>query len=653
MSKRAHRSPLLTARDGMWLVLTVATTLAPHLGNLPIWLAGVATLLLAARLFVDLHRIPAPGKILLTTMAVAITVLTGVHFGELFGRAPGLALLTAFLGLKLLEARTRRDGLAVVLLCFFMQLGQFLQSQTMNTAVFTMIGVIMATSTLARLHGVANAKGSIRLAILLALQGVPLMLVLFLLFPRIQGPLWGLPGDAFAATTGLSGSMQPGSISNLVRSGEIVFRAEFSGEAPSPRLRYWRGPVLSKFDGRTWTQSNHREAKTPFYRVSGTAYSYTMTLEPNGQRWLLALEVPIGGPDQARYSSDYQLLSERPVTSRIRYSARAYPEARTGAEATEDILQEALALPDSDNPRARRLGQNLRQRHDAPRMRITALLEQFRESALIYTLNPPLLGNNPVDEFLFDTRRGFCEHFASAFVFIARAAGVPARIVTGYQGGEQNPVDHSIVVRQSDAHAWAEVWLKGHGWVRVDPTAESSPSRIDDGIRTALAGEVDLPFVIRADFDWLQAARYRWEAANNAWNQWVLGYDPRRQRLLLNLLGLDSTDWRQLTFVIFLLSLLIVATLMRWVYARPSDCDELDRSWRKLCAILARAGVERMHNEGPLDFSRRAATLRPDLANQLEQIGSLYAFLRYGLRGPDDLQKRTTLKKLVDELGKQ
>lgn len=653
MTERRRQSRQLNPGDGVWLALAVIATLVPHLGTLPIWLAVATIPLLAARLLVDLRGFPPPGKIVLTIVAVAITLLTGLHFQQIFGRAPGLALLSAFLCLKLLEARTQRDGHAVVLLSFFMQLGLFLQSQSMAAAAFSAIGVLVAIATLARLQGMANAKQAARLAILLVMQAIPLTLVLFVLFPRIHGPLWGLPGDAFSSKTGLSETMQPGTISNLVRSGDIVFRAAFSGELPPAKLRYWRGPVLSNFDGRTWRQASHTEAQQPFYRASGKAYGYTMTLEANNQRWLLALEVPIGGPTDVRYSSDYQLLSKSPIASRIRFSATAYPETRLGMSASESALHQALALPASGNPRARRLGEALKLRHDAPEKRVAGLLAHFRSSALLYTLNPPLLSSDTIDEFLFDTRSGFCEHFASAFVFVARAAGVPARVVTGYQGGEQNPVDGSLVVRQSDAHAWAEVWLKDRGWMRIDPTAESNPSRIDDGIGTALAGEFGLPFMIRADLDWIQPLRYRWEAVSNAWNQWVLGYDPGRQRQLLGMLGLNSADRQQLAIFMFLLSALIVAALMLWVYVRPRDGDELDRKWRKLCAILARKGVKRAHNEGPLDFSRRAAAARPELADRLEQIGSLYADLRYGPWGSRDARALAALEKLINEIGKR
>lgn len=653
MPEEKRRSPPLFPADGLWLVLTVAITLLPHLGALPLWLGGGVILLLGARLLTDLRAAPPPGKVVLGLLALALTVLIGMHYQQIFGRAPGLALLSAFLCLKLLEARTRRDALAVVLLSFFMQLGQFLQSQSMGTAAFTVLGVLVATASLLRLQGMTDIRAVARLASLLALQGLPLMLLLFVLFPRVQGPLWGLPGDAFSGTTGLSESMEPGSISNLVRSGEIVFRADFSGEPPPPRLRYWRGPVLSTFDGRSWTQARRSEAGTPFYRTEGKAYAYTMTLEPNRQRWLLALEVPLGGPDNTRYSSDFQLLSKDPVNGRLRYSASAYPETRTGLSASPAALRAQLAVPSAGNPRARALGDELQRTYQNPAARIAALVGRFRENALIYTLNPPLLGANPIDEFLFETRRGFCEHFASAFVFVARAAGVPARIVTGYQGGELNPVDGSLVVRQSDAHAWTEVWLEGRGWTRVDPTAESNPSRVDDGIGTALSGEAGLPFMIRADLDWLHAARYRWEAVNNAWNQWVLGYDPLRQRQLLGLLGMKSVDWRQLTALMFALCGIVMAMLLAWAYARPRDGDALDKSWSKLCAILKRRGVTRSANEGPLDFTRRAASALPEQADRLERIGALYARLRYGPGGDDDDPTGTTLERLIEEIGKR
>lgn len=653
MARRRRQGRELEATDGLWLALTAALTLAPHLVTLPIWLAGVTIVLLASRLMMDLGHLPPPRKGLLTLAGIAIFAMVGFHFHQLFGRGPGLALLSAFLCLKLLEARHLRDGYAVVLLSFFMQLGQFLQSQSISMGFLAVLGVFAAVATLTRLQGVRHPKPALRLAGQLLLQGLPLMLVLFVLFPRIEGPLWGMPGDAFSGTTGLSDSMQPGSISNLVRSGEIAFRAEFEDDIPPPRLRYWRGPVLTAFDGRTWLPGRHAEATAPDYRGSGKAYSYRMTLEPSNQRWLLALEVPTSGPPDASYASDFLLLSRAPVRNRIRFSATSHPDTRIGVAEHPERLRAALTLPAAGNPRARELGMQIRLSHADPGSRIGALLKHFRDSALIYTLAPPMLGTDTVDGFLFDTHRGFCEHFASAFVFTARAAEVPARVVTGYQGGEQNPLDGSIVVRQSDAHAWAEVWLAGRGWVRVDPTAESNPLRIDDGITAALSGEADLPFVIRADLDWLLAARHRWEAVGNAWNQWVLGYDPVRQRHLLGMLGMREANWQQLAAAIFALSSAVIAALLAWVYFRPRRGDTLDRSWEKLCAILRRRGIVRGVHEGPLDYTRRAAAARPEWASELEQIGGLYARLRYGPPAAQNPEARARLKQLINEIGKR
>jgi transglutaminase-like putative cysteine protease len=292
------------------------------------------------------------------------------------------------------------------------------------------------------------------------------------------------------------------------------------------------------------------------------------------------------------------------------------------------ILQQALALPKEINPRTRALASEWASR--PPEKIAAAALAMFRNEDFYYTLRPSLLGANAMDEFLFDSRRGFCEHYASAFVFLMRAAGVPARVVAGYQGGELNPVDGYLVVRQSDAHAWAEIWLAGQGWVRFDPTAAVAPSRIEQGIDAALPAGEPLPMIVRLDSDWLRQLRNRWEAANNTWNQWVLGYNPQRQREVLSRLGWRDPDWRGMSASLAILCGLALLLVTLWTLPRRLAADPVQRAWQKYCAALKRRGIPRAEWEGPLDFAHRVAREKPDLAALTNEAAGYYAELRYG-----------------------
>jgi transglutaminase-like putative cysteine protease len=392
-----------------------------------------------------------------------------LEFHHFFGKEPGIALLAGLLSLKLLETDCC-DARAAVLLSLFMQLGQFLYQQDMAIAALALLGTLASIGTLLALQGRAEAVAPRALAALrLLLQALPLMLVLFLLFPRVQGPCGGCRPTPTAPSAG-----SPTTCTGRHRAGQRIGRdrlpRRLRGRPAAAAERYWRGPVLTRFDGRTWRPgpSSGRPALLP---EQGTAYPYTLTLEPHNQHWLLALDFPARRP--AAYGDDFRLLSREPVRSRLRLELVAHPATPVGLTRPATCC-EALALPPGFNPRTRALGEQLRaaagRADDIPALAI----RHFRDSRLAYTLTPPL-GRDDVDSFLFDTRQGFCEHFAAAFVVTMRAAGVPARVVTGYQGGEINPVDGTLVVRQSDAHAWAEVWLAGKGWLRVDPTAASAP----------------------------------------------------------------------------------------------------------------------------------------------------------------------------------
>lgn len=619
----------LSADPLRWAAACAGATLLPHLPRLPIWLGALAALILLWRVLSQLKAPSAAPRFLSPLLAVAAGGLILFEYGTLFGKQAGIALLALLLGLKYLECQRPRDVQVLVLLCFFLQLGLFFDTQSPLTGVGALAGAVLATGSLLSLHTRHPVRAQLRTAGVLMLQALPFMILLFVLFPRIPGPLWGLPADAFSGRTGLSDSMQPGAISELSQSGEIAFRAAFRGEVPPPALRYWRGPVLTDFDGQRWTIRRSTTADQPDYATTGTAYTYDMTLEAHSRRWLLALDYPAAGIADATYAADFTVLGRTPIDQRMRYAASAYPHSLVGQNEAPASLDGALNLPEASNPRTRALAEQLKGRHQTPEHIVTAAIAWLREADLAYTLRPPRLGIDTADAFLFDTRQGFCEHFASAFVVLMRAAGVPARVVTGYQGGEINPFDNSMVVRQSDAHAWAEVWLAGEGWRRVDPTAASAPRRIDGGLAAALPEDSALPFLVRPNLTWLRTLRDRWEFLGNAWNQWVLGFDQKTQRSLLRRLGLHTDDWRQMGMAMLIGIGGLLAALAWWAQHRAAPRDPLQRAWQHFERKLARAGVPRLPWEGPADYANRAASHCPEHADAIRAIAHRYARLRY------------------------
>jgi transglutaminase-like putative cysteine protease len=621
----------VSRRQSLWLLLAAIATCAPLTAHMPLWLSlgAGATLLWRGLLSWQGWRLPARWLLILLVAIGSLGVF--LEYRSLFGRTPGIALLLIFLSLKLLELRAPRDAVVSVLLCYFLILGQFLFTQTIPTALLTGIAVIITTAALlAANDDRPTVLQQLRRTGLLLLQALPFMLLLFMLFPRINGPLWGLPEDRRTALSGLSETMSPGSIAQLSQSDEIAFRVRFSGSTPAQSQLYWRGPVLPIMDGRTWRMAPFRHFyTTPPYPLTGKTIDYELTLEPHGKRWLFALELPATLPPESALTGDYQLLTRQIVRNRLRYTQRAIPEAVSGQEETPEVLRESLRLPADGNPRTRAVAQTWRQRHVNDEAAILNTANDFfARQLLIYTLNPPLAERDPVDEFLFDSKRGFCEHFAAAFTVAMRAAGIPARVVTGYQGGEINPVDGYLVVRQYDAHAWSEVWLAGHGWIRVDPTAISAPRRIDSSITSAISADEAATLLANQRLAWLRTLRYQLDAVTNGWNQWVLGYNPQRQRDLLNQLGLNA-DWRNMTALLAVLCGIALLLLTAWILRQRQRPDPALVAWRHFTKRLARRGVVWQVWEGPLAFAARAMRHLPMHAASINDIAQGYISLRY------------------------
>jgi transglutaminase-like putative cysteine protease len=569
-----------------------------------------------------------------------------------------LVLLVAF---KMLEMRARRDLFVVIFLCFFLLLTTFFYMQGIGTAL--MMAAALVTLFTAQLSfqftgRVPPLGRRFWLAGRMVLLAVPFALLLFFVFPRIQGPLWGMPGDAGAGRTGLSNSMAPGNLSNLAQSGETAFRVQFSGAVPPQAQLYWRGVVLGDFDGRAWTQlAPAADRRVPInVTLRGAAVRHQVTLEPSSQRWLFALDLPAELPrvpgNPASASEEMELAAAYPIDQRVRYEVVSHPVYSLQADAELAGAERWLALPDGFNPRALAAGLALRREAD-PLKRASKVLRGFRTDTFSYTLEPPPLGRDSVDDFLFRTKAGFCEHYASAFVFLMRAAGVPARVVTGYQGGELNPVDGFLTVRQSDAHAWAEIWVARRGWLRVDPTAAVAPERVQrGGLARALPrrnpfgieGLGDL-MLFGADRSSVFAQlRFELSAMDNGWNQWVLNYTRERQLIVLESVKSGALSWRTLAVAAAGVLLVWLAYAMR---ARRRG-DPVDALYSALCLQLGRLGMARGADEGPNAYRERIdiSRLEPQHKNAAAQFLRLYSAYKYSAQ-PSDPGLAATLKSLL------
>jgi transglutaminase-like putative cysteine protease len=606
-------------RDTIVLLGAVALVVAPHFDHLPWWATSLLVLLWAWRLWLSLSRGALPGRFAMLPLLGGAAGAVWVQHGTLVGREAGVTFLLLLMALKLLEMRARRDVIVVIFLCFFILLTEYLFSQSLAVAVLTVTAIILLFFVLVSANLVEqdlSAMRKVRLVGLVFAKSLPLAAAMFLLFPRVSGPLWGLPGDGQGNHTGLSDSMSPGSISRLLESNEIAFRAQFASAPPPNEELYWRGPVLGYFSGRYWAPLRARSVEAPQLDLRGDTAAetrYTVTLEAHQRDWLFALEMaalPVDDPLAARFNSEAQMLAKELITERVRYELVSYTRFAIGLNETPESLREWVQLPDGFNPRTREFARELRRRvpendPNAPHRLALAFLDHLRSGGYLYTLEPPLLGRHSVDEFLFDTRLGYCEHYASAFVVVMRMLGVPARVVTGYQGGELNPVDRFLTVRQSDAHAWAEIWMAGEGWVRVDPTAVVAPVRIESGA-TEIARQQGLAPLGAAvgRIDWIRRLRFNWEAVQNAWHQWVLSYSPERQRDFLLKLGLvpdvSTLGWLFAGSLIILLSLLAFFSLRH-----RSERDPLAELFARFQGRLLAAGISVRPHEGPRDLSRR------------------------------------------------
>ena len=632
---KAIRSELL------WLYAGINLAIIPHYSRIPFWISLLFVALSLWRLMLPvsgLNRYRDSPLLLLMKLTIGAGIITGIliSYGTLTGRDASVALLISLAGLKFLETVQERDYYITVFLGFFLILTGFLFSQTLPMAIYMFVVVWVLIGVLISINdqsGFINTRARLLKAGILLLQSIPLMLVVFLLFPRVPGPLWGLPKDANAALSGISDEMSPGSISDLILSDKIAFRVKFKGTVPEQSLLYWRGPVLWQTDGVKWTQDKPRKPAN-IITSRANAVEYTVTLEPTSQNWLFGLELPDRPPEDSIFTHDMQIRTRRPVRNIIQYSLVSHTDYKFEPGDPQELMT-ALQLPHGYHGKAVKLGRSWRLEGLSDREIVNRTLQMFNTGEFYYTLTPPLYLQDSVDEFLFDARRGFCEHYAAAFVVLMRAAGIPARVVTGYQGGTINNIDNYLVVRQRDAHAWTEVWFGNQGWIRIDPTSAVSPERISYGIENALPDSIiDIPLGLQnnavARNLWLQI-RNTYEAVNNRWNQWVLAYDLKQQRNFLNYVGLKDIDWRGMTVWLFAVTCGMFLIVSFWLFRYPAkSTDPVRVLYDDFCRKMAGLGIRRSVYEGPMDFADRAGNLRKDLEQEINNITGLYIAVRYG-----------------------
>lgn len=621
----------------------LALALAPHVTHLPLWVSAAFAGVALWRLLAEQRGWALPPRSVRVTAALAATIAVFAGYRTLNGLDAGTALLSVMACLKLLETRAPRDHAVLVFVGYLLCLATLLYEQSFARLGYVLAAAWLLTAALARVHRPVEANTAVRpfrLAARLLALGLPLAVVLFLFMPRLEGRLWALPTGAPRHATGMSDEMSPGDVAELGLSDDPAFRAWFGGPPPPAEQRYWRMLVLEDFDGRRWKRgATGADLAAPEIVPGGALYDYRIVLEPTGREWLAGLDTVVEWPAEQIARSrattlvrvDPRLAERLPVTAPFGYALRSAVEAAVmPAALPPDLVRRDLRLPEGRAPRARALAVKLRAQSRDEREFIGRVLERFRREAFEYTLEPPALGAEPVDEFLFGTRAGFCEHYASAFAVLMRAAGIPARVVAGYQGGELNAYGGYLLVRQSSAHAWNEVWLAGSGWVRVDPTAAVAPERIRrGGLPPGLATGVGERLF--GEIAWLGRARAMWDAARTAWTDAVVNFDPDRQQRLLDKIGLGRRSWQGLAIALAAGFALAALALAAWLAfeLRPKGGDPLAAGWRTVCERLGAAGVPRAPAEGPLDYSRRVGAALPALAPSMAALGEAYVTARY------------------------
>ena len=658
----------------VWILISVVMVVLPQSLRIPAWISIIALGCVIWRVLIFTGKLNYPSRLMrvgvvLFTVAVSISQMRNIGVG-LDSAASLLVLGFVF---KLIEMRQKRDIYVVIALCFILSMVSFLYSQSVVATLYIAACVVVITGAMISLNRsvlISDNSGTIRLAMKLSMQALPLTIVLFVVFPRIA-PLWAVPISSNGSTTGVSDEMAPGDISQLGRSGELAFRVQFeNGAQPFHSELYWRGLVLDDFDGVTWRRTNSSSSSSygraaalsdfnfnwqDRVNTDGNPIYYNVILEPTQQPWIFGLHLAEDQSNKYFQSRNFELFNNGLITQRTSYDLRSWRSNQTDVTLLDSGRRRTTSLPDDDgNEQSRRFAQQLRSSVNSDRDYVYAVLANFQQSEFYYTLNPSLLGDNRIDDFLFNTREGFCEHYASSFAYLMRAVGIPSRVVVGYQGAEYNPYEDYMMVYQYNAHAWNEVWLEGEGWVRFDPTSAVSPERIELGVEAALADDPAFmedglfSAVRRGNIDWINAMRLRLDAIEYEWNRRVVNYNEDVQfEVFEQILG-EVTEEKILMLLIGLASVALAVvgfTVIR--FDPPSPQTPVNKFYKQvLCKELRKIGLERAPGEGPQAFCARVSRERPELAGPMAEITKLYIQLKYGEKTVEQETIKTELRKM-------
>lgn len=633
-----------------WMLVAQVAAIAPHLPRLSLWIIGVCAVCGIWRVMVFQGRWSYPGRWVKIFLVIGGMVGIPLTYKPMYGLEPAIALLMVAFVLKLLEMHHKRDAYVVILLAYFVTATEFLFDQTIPMTIY-MFGVItMVTAALIGLNqSVSHVDPfhTLKLSVRILLQAMPLMLVLFIFFPRIQ-PLWTVPLQRQIAVSGVSGTVTLGDIAEVSKSDDLAFRVTFEGEVPPASQLYWRGLVLSIFDGKTWTRLPRRylglqsiqlpqEKRAEWDRLierRGDPIRYSIIQEPTNQNWLFALPTMTSDTPNVGLVRDYRLYSRIRLQKRFRYEVTSHLSHRIEKELSNHWKSIFTLLPGENNPKSREFARSMFAQSSNKEEYIGKVLQLFNTENFVYTLKPVTLGDDPIDEFLLESKQGFCEHYAATFVFLMRAAGIPSRMIVGYQGGEFNGVGNYLAVRQFDAHAWAEVWIKDRGWIRIDPTTAVAPERIEDGLQAA----VEDTFLEDSPFSWLRYSQTLWltelrlqlSALTHYWDSWVVGYNPSTQMKFMSQF-FDNMDFKRMGMIL-LVSVFSILGMMAIFLLRTKEkirVSAVDREYLRFCSLVKAQRLVRKRGEGPLDYANRVSASQPRLEKAIGEVTKIYVALNY------------------------
>ena len=642
-----------------WQMLAIVLPVLPHVSHLPIWVPALLLICIGWRFMVFLGRWSFPKWYVKSALVIlsALGVVVSYKMGS--GISSTVALLVTGFGLKSLEMYKKRDALVVIYVAYLVSATAFLFDQSILMAIYVFVVLLVCTTALLSVNLTKEASFMVpfKRTVLLALPTIPLMVTLFVLVPRI-GPLWQMGLDNSAAKTGLSEQMSPGDITKLTRSAETAFRVTFEGEVPAQKDLYWRAIVMNDFDGRTWyneKQPGILQGISTNSTANNAQVSYEVIMEASERKYIPVLEQLASLPAGFKLREDLTLTAPATLRQRSQYQLKSNLTDRYQDGENLFSFSRQLILPRGNN-RAKQQAQLWWRETQDIESYLDKILQNYNRS-FVYTLQPPALGLNPIDQFLFDTQQGFCGHFSSATAFMLRAVGIPARVVTGYQGGEWNPYENYLLVRQYDAHAWVEYWTEDSGWIRVDPTAYVAPERIEQPSDETLGREdqflADNPFISSTILSkgLLASVRLRMEALNYGWHRWVLGYHHQQHAFLAELLG-NLSALKLALFLLIPFALIITATTLMIIRnSSPQSLDPTDRLISLLSDHMKKQGLQRQPGETVQNYCVRVGDVREELAAQLLEVGRLYEQIRYAGLTTDTSHQR--LSELIKGCCKQ